>query len=39
VTFVRASRLYDVESGNRIRHPAKDASDQDVRAAVEEGPR
>ncbi len=34
--FVPASRLYDVRSGNRIAHPARQASDDDVRRAVEE---
>ena len=35
--FVRASRLYDVTSGNTIQHPALDASDEDVRVAVQRG--
>ncbi|MFC4247251.1 hypothetical protein ACFOZ7_09615 [Natribaculum luteum] len=35
--FVPASRLYDVRSGNRIAHPARQASDDDVRRALENG--
>jgi len=33
--FVRASRLYDVESRTPIAHPAVQASDADVRRAVD----
>ena len=33
--FVRASRLYHVESGNQIRHPAFSATDVEVRQAIE----
>jgi hypothetical protein len=36
MTFVRASRLYDVKSGERIQHPAHDATDSEVRQAVRE---
>jgi hypothetical protein len=32
--FVRASRLYDARSGDRIRAPWDDASDAEVRAAI-----
>ncbi|MCU4741141.1 J domain-containing protein [Natronoglomus mannanivorans] len=34
--FVPASRLYDVHSGTTIEHPAVQASDDDVRRALEE---
>ncbi|WP_281246927.1 hypothetical protein [Natrinema salaciae] len=33
--FVPASRLYDVESGTPIAHPAHQATDEDVRRALE----
>lgn len=35
--FVPASRLYDVESRTPIAHPAHQATDADVRQAVENG--
>ncbi|MGM0592352.1 MAG: hypothetical protein ACQETI_12140 [Halobacteriota archaeon] len=35
MSFVRASELYDVQTGTRIRHPAFDATDEDVRQAIE----
>ncbi|MCU4744286.1 hypothetical protein [Natronoglomus mannanivorans] len=34
--FVLASRLYDVPSGTTIEHPALEATDDDVRRALEE---
>ncbi|WP_255518392.1 MULTISPECIES: hypothetical protein [Haloferax] len=34
VDFVRASKLYHVESQTAVRHPALDATDADVRRAV-----
>ncbi|WP_280140937.1 hypothetical protein [Haloferax larsenii] len=34
VGFVRASTLYHVESRTTVRHPAFDATDEDVRRAV-----
>ncbi|OIB56229.1 hypothetical protein [Natrialba sp. SSL1] len=34
-TFVPASRLYDVESRTPIAHPAHQATDEEVRRAVE----
>ncbi|SER93515.1 hypothetical protein [Natrinema salaciae] len=37
--FVPANRLYDVESGTVIAHPATQASDEDVRRALEGGER
>ncbi|MFC3957152.1 hypothetical protein [Halovivax cerinus] len=33
--FVRASRLFDVESRTPIAHPATQATDRDVRKAIE----
>ncbi|WP_256547885.1 hypothetical protein [Halovivax gelatinilyticus] len=33
--FVRASLLYDVESRTPIAHPAAQATDAEVRAAIE----
>ena len=35
--FVPASRLFDVATGNEIQHPALDATDAEVRSAVEGG--
>jgi len=35
--FVRASRLYDVESRTPIAHPATQATDADVRRALARG--
>ncbi|WP_276252992.1 hypothetical protein [Halomontanus rarus] len=35
--FVPASRLYDVPSGTTIEHPALEATDDDVRRALEGG--
>ncbi|AFZ71412.1 hypothetical protein [Natronobacterium gregoryi] len=34
--FVPANRLYDIESGTTIVHPAHQATDEDVREALEE---
>lgn len=34
--FVRASELYRVSDSTRIIHPAKEATDRQVRAAVED---
>lgn len=34
--FVRASELWSVSRRERILHPAKEATDRDVRRAVEE---
>jgi len=34
--FVRASELYDVENGMPIAHPAHQATDADVRRALED---
>ncbi|ELY25149.1 hypothetical protein C498_17278 [Haloferax volcanii DS2] len=33
-TFVRASTLYNVESRAVVRHPAFDATDEDVRRSI-----
>ena len=35
--FVPASRLYDVKSRTPIAHPAHQATDADVRQALEDG--
>ncbi|WP_267130074.1 hypothetical protein [Natrarchaeobaculum sulfurireducens] len=35
--FVPASRLYDVESRTSIAHPAHQATDSEVRQALEDG--
>lgn len=32
--FVPANRLFDVQSGERLAHPAYQATDDDVREAV-----
>jgi hypothetical protein len=37
--FVRASALYDVPSGERIPHPARDATPAELEEAVKEGAR
>jgi hypothetical protein len=34
--FVRASALYDVASGESIRHPAHDATPAELEAVVQE---
>jgi len=34
--FVRASRLYDAATRERIAHPATEATDAEVRAAIAE---
>ncbi|WP_267128203.1 hypothetical protein [Natrarchaeobaculum aegyptiacum] len=37
--FVRASELYDVSSGTPIAHPAQQATDAEVRQAINGGER
>ena len=34
--FVRASRLYNVATGDRIPHPAVETTDAEARAAIAE---